>query len=405
MWLPESSTSFIEAAVQGRKTINVAVFVAGWETYGMPTVVITQYKVSKDYDINFRYISLDKGNLCQSLLDLGADVRIIGGRIPKAYPPNLVKLIGIFFSHLRANFEIFRKIRAYLKETQPDLLYTHEVTEHIVGGFAAKFCGIKAVGHSHMMYNPKRNLGLSRVIVSILFNFSLDMMISVSNAARSSLWGPIKKKTYPIYVGREIQDIYQAGREMTSQEDCPAADLIYIGRLTPIKKQDILIEAVGILAREGLRTKTFLVSGGADDTNPYYLKLQKQISRLGLEDDIIFTGFVPEPYGMLTKAKVSVLCCTKEGCPNLVGESMACQTPIVVADAGGTGELVEDGVTGLKFRPDDPNELAECLRRLLKDERLRKKLAERGFAWANEKVTVDAHMAQLRQRFEQVIKK
>jgi len=379
--------------------------VAGDETYGQQRSLIADYERAKDYGIDFHYVCLLKGQLYEKLLDLGADIKVVGGRIPDSYSANLIKLLVTFFSHLKPSFDIFRKIRTYLKEAQPDLLYTHEVSQYVIGGLAAKSCGIKAVGHFRVMFNTKRNFGLSRVLLSVVLNWSLDMGLAVSNAARDSLWGPVKKKTYPIYNGRDIQNICKTAQAIAAKEECPAPDVIYIGRLTDIKKQDVLIEALGILACEGLRVRTFFVSGGADDTNPYYVKLQDQISRLGLKDDITFTGFVPEPYGMLAKAKVSVLCCWREGCPNLVYESMACQTPIVVPDAGGAGELVEDGVTGLKFIPDDAALLAKCLRRLLEDERLRKRLTERGFAMANEKFNYDVHMTQLRQRFEQVIEK
>jgi len=334
---------------------------------------------------------------------LGADIKVIGGRVPKAYPPNPIKLFVIFLSHLKPSLDIFRNIRSYLKQTQPDLLYTHNITEHILGGLAAKSCGIKAIGHSHVMYNQKRNLGLSRIIVSIALNWSLDMILAVSNSARDSLWGPVKKKTFPIYGGRDIQNIHNTAQTIAANKNCPAPDIIYIGRLTDIKKQDILVEALGILSREGLHFKTFFVCGEHDDSTPYYIKLRRQISRLGLEDDITFTGFVPEPYGMLAKAKVSVLCCTKEGCPSLVPESFACKTPIVVPDAGGAGELIEDGVTGLKFTPDDPVSLANCLRKLLENEQLSKQLSERAFAQAKEKFTCEIHLAELRKRFEQVL--
>ncbi len=386
-----------------RKNIKVVVFVTGDETYGQQRSLIVDYERAKDYGIDFHYVCLLKGQLYKKLLDLGADIKVIGGRIPEVYPANLIKLFVIFLSHLKPGFEIFSKLRGYLRETQPDLLYTHEVSQYVIGGLAAKSCGIKAVGHFRVMYNTRRNLGLSRVLLSIALNCSLDMGLSVSNAARDSLWGPVKKKTYPVYNGRDIQNIYKTAQTIAAKEECPAPDLIYIGRLTDIKKQDVLIEALGILACEGLRVKTFFVSGENDNSNPYYVKIQDQISRLGLKDDITFTGFVPQPYGMLAKAKVSVLCCWREGCPNLVYESMACQTPIVVPDAGGAGELVEDGVTGLKFTPDDPASLAKCLRRLLEEEELRKQLAKKGLAWASKNFTVDVHMTQLRQRFEQVI--
>lgn len=106
---------------------------------------------------------------------------------------------------------------------------------------------------------------------------------------------------------------------------------------------------------------------------------------------------------MLAKAKVSVLCCEKEACPNLVMESMACRTPIVVPDAGGAGELVQNGRTGLKFVADDADSLAGCIRRLLDDNDLRERVTENASCYANETFTCNVHMDQLRKRFEQVI--
>jgi glycosyltransferase involved in cell wall biosynthesis len=390
-------------AIHNRKKIKVAVFVAGNETYGQQSTILIQHKASNAHDIDFHYICLHEGELYQNLLTLGADVRIIGGRITNTSPSNPIKLFFILLSQLKPGFGIFRKIRTYLKETRPDLLFTHEITEHIIGGLAARSCGIKAVGQSHVIFNPKRNLGLSRIFVGLAHNLSLDMILPVSNASRDSLWGVVKKKAYPIYVGRDIQNIYKTSQTMAARKECPASDIIYIGRLDTLKKQDVLIEALGILAREGLHAKTFFVSGGNDNSNPYYVKLQRQISGLGLEDDITFIGYVSEPYGLLAKAKISVLCCTRDAGPNVVFESMACRTPIIVPDAGGAGELVKEGVTGLKFKPDDPASLAKCLRRLLQDEQLRKQLTEKGFIWANENITVKAHMTQLRKRFEQLV--
>ena len=396
-------TIFTNSVMPDKKEIKVAVFLANCGKYGVPGIVISQAGNAKAFGIDFHYVLVEKDYLYHRLSDSGADVRVLGERVPNAYPPSFFKLILVFLSHLKHSFSIFRKIRAYLKQTSPNLLYTHNITEHILGGLAAKSCGIRSVGHSHVMYNPKRNLGLSRIIVSLAMNCSLNMVLAVSNSARNSLWGPVKRKTYPIYGCRDIQHISEIANSPPAEKHSPAPDIVYIGRLVKIKKQDVLVEALGILAREGPTPKTFLVSGENDESNPYYVKLKQQISRLGLEKYITFSGFVTEPYEILAKAKVSVLCCTREGCPNLVPESFACHTPIVVPDAGGAGELVEDGVTGLKFIPDDPASLASCLRRLLENEQLRKKLAENAFAQANKSFNCEVHMAELRKRLEQVL--
>ena len=224
-----------------RKEIKVAVFLANCGKYGVPGIVITQAGNAKDLGIDFHYILAEKDYLYHRLSDLGADVKVLGEKVPNAYPSNFFRLVFVFLSHLKHSFSIFRKIRTYLKQTSPDLLYTHNITEHILGGLAAKSCGIKSVGHSHVMYNPKRNLGLSRIIVSLAMNCSLNMVLAVSNSARNSLWGPVKRKTYFIYGCGDIQHISKTANSPPAQKDRPAPDIIYIGRLAKIKKQDVLI--------------------------------------------------------------------------------------------------------------------------------------------------------------------
>lgn len=381
------------------KVINVAVFVTGCEGYGAQRSLLNQYRASKDFGIEFHYVCLHKGDLYQKLVNADADVKVIGGPIPKPYPPNLFKVVSVFLSTLRPNFRVFRKLRAYLKEQKPDLVYSHMLTEQILGGLAAKSCWIKSVGHFNGMLNPKRNFGLSRVIVSMLFNFVLDMGISISETVRESLWGPMKAKTYRIYNGLNTQAIKRRGEQLAQAKDCDGADVVSVGRLVSIKKQDILIQAISILAKQGLELDLILVGGPAEDSNPYYRKLKQQIAEIELSDRVRFTGYVKEPYGIITKSKASVLCCSTEGFGYVVPEAMACRTPVIVADAGGPSELVEHDENGLKFTPNNADELAECLRMVITDKERAERYAGKAYADVLKNYTIDSHMRQLRERF------
>jgi len=60
-------------------------------------------------------------------------------------------------------------------------------------------------------------------------------------------------------------------------------------------------------------------------------------------------------------------------------EAMAAHTPVVVADVGGLGEIVQHEVNGLKCYPGNPNSLADNILRLLYEPDLAKKLAERAY--------------------------
>jgi glycosyltransferase involved in cell wall biosynthesis len=64
---------------------------------------------------------------------------------------------------------------------------------------------------------------------------------------------------------------------------------------------------------------------------------------------------------------------------------MACQVPVIAADRGSLPEVVGDA--GLLINPEDPDELAAAIERLLNDELLRSDLIEKGrlqaarFSW------------------------
>jgi glycosyltransferase involved in cell wall biosynthesis len=77
---------------------------------------------------------------------------------------------------------------------------------------------------------------------------------------------------------------------------------------------------------------------------------------------------------VLQAADLFVLPSHREGLPNAVLEAMAMGLPVVATAAGGTGEVVVDGVTGLLTPPGDPAALGAAMRRLLEDMALRERL-------------------------------
>jgi glycosyltransferase involved in cell wall biosynthesis len=60
---------------------------------------------------------------------------------------------------------------------------------------------------------------------------------------------------------------------------------------------------------------------------------------------------------------------------------MATGRALVVSGVRALSELIEDGVTGLTFRPEDPDHLAEVVESLLDDRARREKLGHTARAW------------------------
>jgi glycogen synthase len=92
-----------------------------------------------------------------------------------------------------------------------------------------------------------------------------------------------------------------------------------------------------------------------------------------------FTGFLEDHERRLhyAAADVAVAPSIYEPFGLFAVEAMACWTPVVVCDTGGLREIVSGG-TGLSFTPQDEDELARELIRVLSDEHLARRLVERG---------------------------
>ncbi len=104
-------------------------------------------------------------------------------------------------------------------------------------------------------------------------------------------------------------------------------------------------------------------------------ELTRRIARSPARDRIHRVGFVTNAPELSAACDIACLPSTKrEGLPRSVIEAMAYRVPPVVTDAGGSPELVEDGVSGLVVPPRDAQALADAIERLSRDAELRRRM-------------------------------
>jgi glycosyltransferase involved in cell wall biosynthesis len=114
-----------------------------------------------------------------------------------------------------------------------------------------------------------------------------------------------------------------------------------VGRLEPQKRFDLLLEAFALMHRDDPQLRLIIAGDGS-----LKRQLEHQRDALGLADTVVFTGHVTDVIPVHHALDLFVQSSDYEGTPNAVLEAMAMQTPIVATDAGGTAELVHDGVHG-----------------------------------------------------------
>jgi glycosyltransferase involved in cell wall biosynthesis len=137
----------------------------------------------------------------------------------------------------------------------------------------------------------------------------------------------------------------------------------FLARMDPQKDPLALVEAVAIVkARGALRGPVAMVGSGSLDR-----EVQQAIERRGLSADVVQLPFEPPVERYLRGFDLYVLPSRWESLPIAVLEAMACGLPVLATDVGGTGEAVQDGVTGRLVAPGDAEALAAALAEMTAD--------------------------------------
>jgi len=259
---------------------------------------------------------------------------------------------------------------------------------HVVGGFhlllngltaslLARFCGARSIyfcvggpaevqeGGIHSenrlfvrLRAPDR--GIENMLLRSVAGF--DLIVTMGNGARDyfrerGVRGDIRVISGGI-----------DGARFGTNGSCPSWDVVFVGRLAPIKQIDILLRSLAIVHRETPGLKAVIVGDG-----PLRKDLETLSTELGLRDVVEFAGQLGEVSSILSRSKVFVLTSKTEGLSLALMEAMMAGVPAVVPDVGDLGDLVQDGENGFLVGSPTPENFAERIATLLNDPWLREK--------------------------------
>ncbi|MGA1849800.1 TIGR04063 family PEP-CTERM/XrtA system glycosyltransferase [Sphingobium yanoikuyae] len=157
---------------------------------------------------------------------------------------------------------------------------------------------------------------------------------------------------------------------LTAKLRLEGADVVgFIGSFYDYEGLDDLIAAMPRLVRARPRAKLLLVGGG-----PMEQALRDQALASPFTDHIVFVGRVPHDQVEHYYAQVDVLAYPRKAMrltdlvtPLKPLEAMAQGRLVAASSVGGHRELIEDGVTGTLFAPDDPAAIAQALAGMFAD--------------------------------------
>ena len=170
-------------------------------------------------------------------------------------------------------------------------------------------------------------------------------------------------------------------------------------RLYPVKGIETLVRAAGLVKQKNPRVK-FVIGGDGEER----ARLEKLSQSLGLSDTVFFTGWLSDPYRLMSIVDISVLTSISESFPYSILEGARYAKPTISSRVGGIPELIRDGENGLLFEARDHARLAEHIVRLASDAGLRERLGQSIRAHAMEKYSLKKMCETQINIYESVIK-
>ena len=265
-------------------------------------------------------------------------------------------------------------IRRLIREREIDVLHCHQYTPYTYGLLASLGTAAAVVFTEHGRFYPDRS-HWKRVLLNPLFNLATTTVTAISQATADAL------STYEKFPKRAISVVYngigtpkveptEVQRVRTDLGIHPAATVVgTISRLDPIKNQQLMLRAFGRLLVKRPEAVLLIVGDG-----PSRVELECLTQSLGIESQVVFTGFKVDPHPYMAMLDVFLLPSLSEGTSMTVLEAMACATPSVVTNVGGNPEVVIDGETGFVTPSDDELSFSRALEKLVLDKHLRQRM-------------------------------
>lgn len=294
---------------------------------------------------------------------------------------------------LRALGALVRIVRAF----RPDIVHTHTAKAGMLGRLAAVLAGrprpvIVHTYHGHVLegYFGPAGSWLYRRLERALGTVS-DCLIGVSTATVDDLvrLGVAHRSKFRVVpIGLDLGPFLDAGRDAGAgfRREAGATReevlLTFVGRLVPIKRVDVALDAIARARRRGASVRLAIVGDG--DLRD---ELEQRARQLGVEGVVRFLGYREDMVGVTAGGDFALLSSDNEGTPVSLIEAAAAARPAVATRVGGVAEVVTPD-SGMMVAPGDAEGMAEAIVALAEDEAARERMGEHGRRHVGERFSV-----------------
>lgn len=250
-----------------------------------------------------------------------------------------------------------------IKSEKIDILHTH----HRMAAFYARVLQIRFPNLKHVY--TAHNVFLNHIRL-LQFALQKATVVACGNTVKENLINDYKldrKTIVVIYNSVEKPIKISEKNEILETEIQNNKYLIgSIGRISEQKGFDIFIKAIKIVCVQYPYVKAVIIGDG-----DLRHQIETLVKDLKLEENVIFLGFQKNVFALIKQMQFVVLASRWEGFALTPIEVFSVERTIIVSDIPNNQEIVSDGINGLYFKKNDPEDLANRIVELVDNDDLR----------------------------------
>lgn len=296
------------------------------------------------------------------------------------------------------------KIKKIIKEVEPDIVHTHASLSARIAAKQYGKCKIIYTKHCDFPISAKFRYAIVRKVNQILNESLTDKIIATSELAKENLikQGIREELIETVLNGvdgfSEIADEEKQALRKKYKIKPDEITIGYLARIEELKGHRYFIEAAEMLKEKPYR---FLIMGSGS----YEETAKNLVKELGLEEKVIFTGFISEVSKMLNIIDVQINASYLSETTNLsLLEGMSLGIPTVATKCGGTPKMIQDWENGLLVEKADSEALAKGIEAILEDKEKFKQMQENAKKIFQERYTSKVYAKNIEKIYESMVK-
>ena len=289
------------------------------------------------------------------------------------HKPSMIRSSNKFLVKL-AYIAFLPKVKAVIKEFQPNILHAHYASSYgLLGALSGFHPYIISAWGTDVMKFPHKNFITKQIIKYNLK--SANAICATSHTIEKHIHQLINKKVEVIPFGVDLTEF------VSNKNDFKDDSVFTIGCTKSLEKiyniNALILSFYELKLRHPDKKMKLVIIGDGSERNA----LEKLVHRLELNSDVVFEGKLSHEKIALRLNELDVLVNLSEyeSFGVSVVEAMACQIPVVVSDAEGLKEVVRSQKNGTIVKSSNIDQIVKALEKLMLSEDLRSSIGVNAF--------------------------